>query len=1813
MKFLSSPVDISIGSDAAFTNVDLTTPLGGDAGAAGIAIVWFENVGASDVAIGLQHPDSTDDLTGDLSPGAGTQLFCGIRSADDIIQVYAETAASINVYLIGYTLAANGGFLINSANYTPSVDDEWRTQSINGDSGGGATLAFFQVKNTAPGGREFAMRPTGSTDTGMQSDIFDKHLVGAVMVLDGSEQFDCWCQDVSGSRIEVELIGWYTKSLTAKTDAFTWQGNSDSFSNQNLATELNPGDDGALIYMFDTGGGLSNGSVRKPGESVPTLVTPQRMTFALTALNGSQQVAYAGDGMDFYLYAGLSSAAPDTTPPLLDSAIGAGDEIDLTYDEALDESSVPAPGDFTVTGSSSGAITVSSVDVAGSLVELTLSAQMVQGETVTVDYTPGANPIRDIAENDAANLSSQAVTNNTGPLTVAQVETGEEVFTASQTTAAVTLGTTVDKSKTAVFIDVSVNGGGDAYNSHVQVDLSADGTTLNLNRGAGATPDEAITVRYNVVEFSQGATVQHITGSGGSVAEITKAAQDRSIILLSVENDAANLNGGSCADAVRFNSATEIEVLHSAGADTTNWTAQVIEFHDGTGVSVQQATINLVDGAANDLTDTATISAVDLPSTFVVGTMDVGGATWGLPEQYSFYWGFDDSTTVRVTRGDSRTNATAYLFVVDMENATPGIRRGTDSMSTGEGTLSHDIAGLNSTADSMAFRSGGMLHAGADFLSTAVSASSTRVSITDSVTLESERYGTGGTSGVLNWTVIDWSGKGTALAPVWPDDIHDGIDAMDENSLRAPSMIFFGNGNNWSNARTPSAQIPTAEKTPHNIFTAWPSTCLDTTNGKIVGHGGGHANYGGNEIYAADLVTMQFERVCLPSDVVEGPTNYWGSINGVDDAPAAAHQYANSTFLPHSGMMFVPGAAAYNTGGGYKDPAGNDAGPYIWDLSLSDPDGVGGADNTDVDAAATGLNGWTHLDRDVNTAIANLGQQEGCNVGVDESGTDVIYSVQQQGAGAGLDFIRTVISGAATNPANWTSTTFHSNPNVTPTYQAAFIPDYKGSGDRVMVCWLDNTGLTNSIYAYNWDTDTAHTITPSGSLAGDHNDYSMIYDPVRDRILVVSDEEWAEMDMPATFGTSGWSLSALNPTADDDYKAYSDLQDNLTYGKLHYWREYDVFLVTRVEENEPHVWLYKPTGWSPESGGTTVTIGQAAESSSAFAVSSGQVVEVGQASESTTATSVNSYFGTIWNTDIPDAVFDSEGTGDDNVLSRLGGADDFAVHEDVTIPGTTIRGVLNNTSEQFTVADSPELEPGTGAWTILFWIKTPNAGSPTIYHKVTGTNPFASPMEGLSIYQAATGILCRYGDGTNTSQIAANGVCDDTWHHVGFEFDVPSENVRSYVDGAQHQSASMPVSGMDISTTNLARFLYSVLGEVYNFPGSIAEVQLFNRILGEAEISTYMNGPRKLDTQGLDTVYRWQLDQVIQVDGIISPDTSTAHPVTAAKTVQVGQASETSTAQSVELGQNILVGQTTETDSVFGVTALKEYTTGQATEANSAFAVAGAQAVEVGQASSTETATSVTAIKTATVGLAQAASTAFAVTAAKSAQVGLATILSTSFAVDAAKAYEVGLPAEIDSAFSVEAPAANEVALAVEASNALSVASVKTLEIGQAASTESAPSVAYVKGLTVDQAGESSQAQPVSSSKAASAGQSGEMDTSQPVVSRKAQTVGQAGATESAFSVSAVTGSVAGTAAETDNAHPVSGLKELAVGQVQEAEQAQAVTFALTNDPINAGTLEGVLITSLGGSASVTVTPIPSTVTSEAVEEANVESTAVLP
>lgn len=99
-------------------------------------------------------------------------------------------------------------------------------------------------------------------------------------------------------------------------------------------------------------------------------------------------------------------------PFLIGAEVGlvASNTVVLTYSKSCDPSSVPATGDFAVSGTVQ---TISTVTFYYNQVRLTMSGDLLSTDTLAVSYTPGTNKLKDTSNNLAVALSSEPVTNNT--------------------------------------------------------------------------------------------------------------------------------------------------------------------------------------------------------------------------------------------------------------------------------------------------------------------------------------------------------------------------------------------------------------------------------------------------------------------------------------------------------------------------------------------------------------------------------------------------------------------------------------------------------------------------------------------------------------------------------------------------------------------------------------------------------------------------------------------------------------------------------------------------------------------------------------------------------------------------------------------------------------------------------------------------------------------------------------------------------------------------------------------------------------------------------------------------------------------------------------------------------------------------------------------------------------------------------------------------------------------------------------------------------------------------------------------------------
>jgi len=168
------------------------------------------------------------------------------------------------------------------------------------------------------------------------------------------------------------------------------------------------------------------------------------------------------------------------------------------------------------------------------------------------------------------------------------------------------------------------------------------------------------------------------------------------------------------------------------------------------------------------------------------------------------------------------------------------------------------------------------------------------------------------------------------------------------------------------------------------------------------------------------------------------------------------------------------------------------------------------------------------------------------------------------------------------------------------------------------------------------------------------------------------------------------------------------------------------------------------------------------------------------------------------------------------------------------------------------VPDHPELNVGTGSFTLDAWVRTTaSSGVVVLVDKRTGTG-FATTAQGYSLFlgngrlgfQMANGVgsgFCTPAPGgsscVNYGSTGPN-VADGQWHHVAAVVDRsdPKNGVRLYVDGNLVFTGA-PLSG-DLNNTSDLYIGVRTPGQGGGgfFPGDLDELELFKRALSQNEI-----------------------------------------------------------------------------------------------------------------------------------------------------------------------------------------------------------------------------------------------------------------------------------------------------------------------------------------------------------------------------------------
>jgi hypothetical protein len=113
--------------------------------------------------------------------------------------------------------------------------------------------------------------------------------------------------------------------------------------------------------------------------------------------------------------------------------------------------------------------------------------------------------------------------------------------------------------------------------------------------------------------------------------------------------------------------------------------------------------------------------------------------------------------------------------------------------------------------------------------------------------------------------------------------------------------------------------VPPGWTGPSAIMSAWSGGTYDTKRDRLIVWGGGHADYGGNEIYTFDITTLTWSRVWGPSPNIPQPPATCAETYS-DGNPVSRHTYGGLQYLPVQDKFWIYGGSLYCQGGG----AGND-------------------------------------------------------------------------------------------------------------------------------------------------------------------------------------------------------------------------------------------------------------------------------------------------------------------------------------------------------------------------------------------------------------------------------------------------------------------------------------------------------------------------------------------------------------------------------------------------------------------------------------------------------------------------------------------------------------------------------------------------------------------------------------------------------------------------------------------------------------------------------------------------------------------------
>ena len=424
------------------------------------------------------------------------------------------------------------------------------------------------------------------------------------------------------------------------------------------------------------------------------------------------------------------------------------------------------------------------------------------------------------------------------------------------------------------------------------------------------------------------------------------------------------------------------------------------------------------------------------------------------------------------------------------------------------------------------------------------------------------------------------------------------VSSMPEGSWQRVNL------NNYSAAWTPSDLRPLfggGVLPPSKIILAWSSFAWDSNRGNLFLYGGGHANYRGNDTYLWRGSTQRWERGSLPSEMTKTPLGAWNAVDGADKAPAAAHTYDNTIFLPILDRVLVLGGAADSNGGHYLTQSTPDAlrntGPYLFDPSRAHPDKVGGSTGSHVKRIApypeiVGGNMWSNREAWLNATPNSKPPSEdltnSCTGNAVEGGRDIVYLKTR------YRIYRYEIRDVNDKAADiWSRVGRYyyagSGGQDTCAYDPVrkfLVSTHQYSLTKMFIFWnLATPGPDNRdiVVAPVDPTGEFGSLVSTGTIK--LMNCALEFDPVRrDFKLWCGDGRTWTLTPPDTATANGWTIvKAPAPIG----LVPSESTGTGILGKWKYIPNLDIFMGL-LDAELGNIWIYKPIGWVAPWGGGNV-------------------------------------------------------------------------------------------------------------------------------------------------------------------------------------------------------------------------------------------------------------------------------------------------------------------------------------------------------------------------------------------------------------------------------------------------------------------------------------------------------------------------------------------------------------------------------------------------------------------------------------------------